>query len=64
LLGFIIIVAVGFSLNKYVFSSKTYDGVTNITDIVSNYPVDVFDFKKTMEGYAHHLCYKNESILN
>ena len=61
--GSIIIVIAGFSVNKYVFSNKAYDGVTTVTDIIPTYPVDMFDFKKTMQDYAHHLCYKNEDTL-
>ncbi|ATC82418.1 MULTISPECIES: hypothetical protein [Pseudoalteromonas] len=61
--GSILIVVAGFSVNKYVFSSKAYDGVATITDLVANYPVDLFEFKQTMHGYAHHLCYKNEERL-
>ncbi|XQF90115.1 hypothetical protein ACOBV8_16920 [Pseudoalteromonas espejiana] len=61
--GSVLIVVAGFSVNKYVFSSKAYDGVTAVTDVVANYPVDLFEFKKTMHGYAHHLCYKNEARL-
>lgn len=64
ILGSILIIVAGFSVNKYVFSSKAYDGVTTVTDIISVYPVNMFDFKKTMEDYAHHLCYKNEATLN
>ncbi|MBQ4798903.1 hypothetical protein J8L73_07135 [Pseudoalteromonas sp. MMG006] len=64
LLGSILIIAAGFSINKYVFSSRAYDGVTAVTDVISVYPVNIFDFKKAMEGYAHHLCYKNEATLN
>jgi len=63
-LGSILIIAAGFSINKYVFSSKTYDCVSTVTDVITVYPVDMFDFKKTMAGYAHHLCYKNEATLN
>lgn len=63
LLGFIIIIVAGFSLNKYVFSNKAYDDVTSVTDIISNYPINMFDFKQTMRDYAHHLCYKNEDTL-
>ncbi|GEB71485.1 hypothetical protein PC2016_1495 [Pseudoalteromonas carrageenovora] len=63
-LGSILIIVAGFSVNKYVFSSKAYDGVSTVTDIISVYPVNMFDFKKTMEDYAHHLCYKNEATLN
>ncbi|MDO6637529.1 hypothetical protein Q4540_15565 [Pseudoalteromonas carrageenovora] len=63
-LGSILIIVAGFSVNKYVFSSKVYDGVSTVTDIISVYPVNMFDFKKTMEDYAHHLCYKNEATLN
>ena len=63
LLGFIIIIVAGFSVNKYVFSNKTYDDVTSVTDIISNYPINMFDFKQTMRDYAHHLCYKNEDTL-
>ncbi|MBA6409478.1 hypothetical protein H4J63_09075 [Pseudoalteromonas sp. 5Ae-yellow] len=62
LLGFIIIVA-GFSVNKNLFSNKVYDDVTSVTDIITNYPVNMFDFKQTMQDYAHHLCYKNEDTL-
>ena len=53
----------GFSVNKYVFSNKAYDDVTSVTDIISNYPINMFDFKQTMRDYAHHLCYKNEDTL-
>ncbi|MEM5509073.1 hypothetical protein WNY98_09355 [Pseudoalteromonas sp. AS71] len=63
LLGFIIIIVAGFSVNKYVFSNKAYDDVTSVTDIISNYPINMFDFKQTMRNYAHHLCYKNEDTL-
>ncbi|HDY90627.1 hypothetical protein WNY79_08055 [Pseudoalteromonas sp. AS84] len=63
LLGFIIIIVAGFSVNKYVFSNKAYDDVTSVTDIISNYPINMFDFKQTMRDYAHHLCYKNEDTL-
>jgi len=63
-LGSILIIVAGFSVNKYVFSSKAYDGVSTVTDIISVYPVNMFDFIKTMEDYAHHLCYKNEATLN
>ncbi|WP_338363184.1 hypothetical protein [uncultured Pseudoalteromonas sp.] len=62
--GSLLIVVAGFSVNKYVFSSKAYDGVASITDLVANYPVDLFEFKQTMYGYAHHLCYKNEKSLS
>ncbi|MBH0025631.1 MULTISPECIES: hypothetical protein [unclassified Pseudoalteromonas] len=61
--GSLIIIVAVFSVNKYVFSNKAYDGVTTVTDIISTYPVDMFYFKKTMQDYAHHLCYKNEDTL-
>ncbi|MEM5531386.1 hypothetical protein [Pseudoalteromonas arctica] len=63
LLGFIIIIVAGFSVNKNLFSNKAYDDVTSVTDIITNYPVNMFDFKQTMQDYAHHLCYKNEDTL-
>lgn len=63
LVGSVIIIVAVFSVNKYVLSNKVYDGVTTVTDIISTYPVDMFDFKKTMQDYAHHLCYKNEDTL-
>ncbi|NMP01423.1 hypothetical protein HHE94_01610 [Pseudoalteromonas arctica] len=63
LLGFIIIIVAGFSVNKNLFSNQAYDDVTSVTDIITNYPVNVFDFKQTMQDYAHHLCYKNEDTL-
>ncbi|HCP96771.1 MAG: hypothetical protein CMK62_14775 [Pseudoalteromonadaceae bacterium] len=53
----------GFAVNKYVFSSKMYDGVSNVTDLVSEYPVDLFKFKKVAQNYAQHLCYTNEGVL-
>ncbi|WP_165735002.1 hypothetical protein [Pseudoalteromonas sp. C8] len=63
LLGFIIIIVAGFSVNKNLFSNKAYDDVTSVTDIITSYPVNMFDFKQTMQDYAHHLCYKNEDTL-
>lgn len=62
--GFIFIIIAGFLVNKYVLSSKAYDGVTKVTDIISSYPINVYDFKKTMADYAYHLCYKNEGVLS
>mgnify|MGYP000094078180 CR=1 FL=1 len=64
LIGSLVIIIAGFSFNKYVFSSKAYDGVTTVTDVISAYPVNMFDFKKTMKDYAHHLCYRNSDTLN
>ncbi|MDP2564257.1 hypothetical protein [Pseudoalteromonas marina] len=64
LFGSVLIIIAGFSVNKHVFSSKAYDGVTTVTDVISAYPVDMFDFKKTMKDYAHHLCYRNSDALN
>ena len=64
ILGSIVIIVAGFSVNKYVFSSKVYDGVTTVTDIVAIYPVNIFDFKQTLQNYAYHLCYKNEDRLS
>ncbi|MBQ4832379.1 hypothetical protein J8L70_03910 [Pseudoalteromonas sp. MMG010] len=52
-----------FSVNKYVFSSKVYEGASLVTDIISSYPVNIFDFKETMDKYAQHLCYVNEEVL-
>lgn len=52
MLGSIVIIVAGFSVNKYVFSSKVYDGVTTVTDIVAIYPVNIFDFKQTLQNYA------------
>lgn len=49
MLGSIVIIVAGFSVNKYVFSSKVYDGVTTVTDIVAIYPVNIFDFKQTLQ---------------
>jgi hypothetical protein len=46
-----------------VFSSKVYEGVSSVTDIIPSYPINVFDFKNTMAKYAEHLCYKNEAAL-
>lgn len=40
-----------------------YDNVSNITDLVSDYPVDLFKFKKMAQDYTRHLCYKNEGVL-
>ena len=59
MLGSIVIIVAGFSVNKYVFSSKVYDGVTTVTDIVAIYPVNIFDFKQTMQNYAY-----KEDVLN
>lgn len=53
----------GFAINKYVLSSKMYDNVSNITDLVSGYPVDLFKFKKMAQDYSRHLCYKNRGVL-
>ena len=63
LFGSLIIIVAGFSVNKYVFSNKAYDDVTTVTDIIQTYPINMFDFKKTMQDYANHLCYKNEDTL-
>lgn len=63
LFGLIIIVAVGFSINKYVFSTKIYHGATNITDVVPDYPVNLLDFKHIVRDYVYHLCYKNADTL-
>ena len=59
----VVIIISGFAVNKYVFSSKMYDGVSNVTDLVSEYPVDLFKFKKIAQNYAQHLCYTNEGML-
>lgn len=59
----VVIIISGFAVNKYVFSSKMYDGVSNVTDLVSEYPVDLFKFKKVAQNYAQHLCYTNEGVL-
>ena len=59
----VVIIISGFAVNKYVFSSKMYDGVSNVTDLVSEYPVDLFKFKKIVQNYAQHLCYTNEGML-
>ena len=59
----VVIIIIGFAVNKYVFSSKMYDGVSNVTDLVSEYPVDLFKFKKVAQNYAQHLCYTNERVL-
>jgi hypothetical protein len=60
----VVLIIAGFSVNKYVFSNKAYDDVTVVTDMISAYPVNMFDFKHTMQNYAHHLCYKNEETLS
>jgi len=59
----VVIIISGFAVNKYVFSSKMYDCVSNVTDLVSEYPVDLFKFKKVAQNYAQHLCYTNEGVL-
>jgi len=59
----VVIIISGFAVNKYVFSTKMYDGVSNVTDLVSEYPVDLFKFKKVAQNYAQHLCYTNEGVL-
>lgn len=59
----VVIIISGFAVNKYVFSSKMYDGVSNVTDLISEYPVDLFKFKKIAQNYAQHLCYTNEGML-
>jgi hypothetical protein len=63
LFGSIVIIVAGFTVNKHVLSHKAYDGVTAVTDIIPTYPVNIFDFKRIMQDYAHHLCYKNEGAL-
>ena len=59
----VVIIISGFAVNKYVFSTKMYDDVSNVTDLVSSYPVDLFKFKKIAQNYAQHLCYTNEGVL-
>ncbi|WP_409425366.1 MULTISPECIES: hypothetical protein [unclassified Pseudoalteromonas] len=59
----VVIIISGFAVNKYVFSTKMYDDVSNVTDLVSDYPVDLFKFKKIAQNYAQHLCYTNEAVL-
>ena len=59
----VVIIISGFAVNKYVFSTKMYDDVSNVTDLVSGYPVDLFKFKKIAQNYAQHLCYTNERVL-
>lgn len=63
ILFLVLIIVSGFAINKYVFSSKMYDDVSNVTDLVSEYPVDLFKFKKIAQNYSQHLCYVNEGVL-
>ncbi len=57
------VVVAGFAINNYVLSNRVSGEVMDVTDVISTYPVDTFDFKQTLQEYARHLCYKNDAAL-
>ena len=46
LFGSVLIIIAGFSVNKHVFSSKAYDGVTTVTDVTVSDCLSHHDEKK------------------